>query len=726
MGQHLVPNQSVSRSVRPSSQASSNVSFLLAVVFVAAALVPAVAGPAWAQPARRSLTYDDAAAMRQVADPHVSPDGRLVLYRVSSTNVAANRRVVRTFLVPSDGSAPPRPFPDDTTVAIEARFSPDGRRVAWVHQGQLWVSLIDGSARRQLTRLWGGVTGPRWAPGGDRIAFSSRVYPGCATDACNADSALRVDRLPSRVRTYEQLLYRHWDAWDDGTRQHLFVVDLLRAEARDLVRGLRLHVPPMPFGGPDAYDWSHDGQELAFTARAETDDAAWTTDLNLFTVTVTGGSPAVITGANRAGDQTPVYSRDGRWIAYASQRRPGFEAAKWRLMLYDRYARTSREIAPGWDFHAERFMFTPDNRALLVEAQDEGRTAIWRLAITEDGQLDGNPERLVRTNNSTQSTLAYQLGADGALTLVWVRDAMHRPPEVWTGRYAAAGVRGQRALTRENDGLLAQLDLPPAQDVAFTSVGDVSVQGFFVRPARFDSTRRWPLLVLVHGGPQGAWLDGWNTRWNPQLFASMGMAVLALNPRGSTGYGQRFVDEVSRDWGGKVYDDLMRGVDTILARTPWLDSSRVGAAGGSFGGYMVNWMNGNTSRFAALASHAGIFNLEHFAGATDELWFPEWEFGGVWWNRQAQAQQYRRWSPHLLAPRMRTPTLVLHGEQDFRVPYTEGTALFTALQRQRVPSRLVLFPDEGHWITRPANQRVWWEEMARWFDRWLGEGTAER
>jgi dipeptidyl aminopeptidase/acylaminoacyl peptidase len=674
---------------------------------------------------RRPLTFDDAAAMRLVGDPHVSPDGRLVLYRVTTTSVAANRRLVRTYLVPSDGSAPPRPFPDDTTVAVEARFSPDGRRVAWVHGGQLWVSLIDGSARRQLTRLWGGVSGPKWAPGGDRLAFTSRVYPGCATDACNADSALRVDRQPSPARAYDRLLYRHWDTWDDGTRQHLYVVDLLRAESRDLVRGLRLHVPPPPFGGSDAYDWSHDGQELAFTARAEGEDAAWTTDLNVYTVPVSGGAPVVITGANRAGDQTPVYSRDGRWIAYASQRRPGFEAAKWRLMLYDRYARTSREIAPGWDYHAERFMFVPSNRSLLVEVQEEGRTALWELAITEDGQLEGNPERLVRTNNSTQVGLGFQPGPDGALTLVWVRDAMHRPPELWTGRYAPAAVRGQRVLTRENDGLLAPLELTPAQDVAFTGAGDVTVHGFLVRPARFDSTRRWPLLLLVHGGPQGAWLDAWNTRWNAQLFAAMGMAVLALNPRGSTGYGQRFIDEVSRDWGGKVYEDLLRGVDSMLARHPWLDSSRVGAAGGSFGGYMVNWMNGRSSRFAAFASHAGIFNLEHFAGATDELWFPEWEFGGVWWNRTAQQQTYRRWSPHLLAGRMRTPTLVLHGEQDFRVPYTEGTALFTALQRQRVPSRLVLFPDEGHWITRPANQRVWWDELARWFERWLLEARPD-
>lgn len=699
---------------------------IVSTTLLSATLGVAVISPESLPAQGRAMTFDDFASMRMVSDPHVSPDGRLIAYTVRTTNVASNRRVARTYMLPADGSAPPRAFPDDTTPAAEARFSPDGRRVAYVHLGQLWVSNIDGTGRRALTRLWGGATGPRWAPGGDRIAFASRVYPGCTTDSCNADSALRMDRSTSRARVYDQLLYRHWDRWDDGTRSHLFVVDLARAEARDVVPSLSMHVPPMPFGGPEAYDWSHDGQELAFAARVESTDAAWTTDLNIFTVPAFGGPPSVIASGNRAADQQPVYSRDGRWIAYAAQRRAGFEGDKLRLMLYDRRARTSREIAPGWDFHAERFYFTPDMRNLLVETQDEGRTALWRLTIGDDGLLDGNPERLMRTNNSTQSSLAYQNGPDGAITLVWVRDAMHRPPDLWTGRYSATGLRNSRQLTRENEGLLAQLDLRPAQDIEFTGASDATVHGFVVRPPAFDSTRRWPLLLLIHGGPQGAWLDSWNSRWNAQLFASPGMAVLALNPRGSTGYGQQFVDDVSRDWGGKAYQDLMRGVDTALARFPWLDSARVGAAGASYGGYMTNWMNGNTRRFAAFATHAGIFNLSHMASTTDELWFAEWEFGGTWWNRGAQQQTYNRWSPHLLAGRMRTPTLVLHGEQDFRVPYTEGTAMFTALQRQRVPSRLVLFPDEGHWIMRPSNQRVWWEEMHTWFGEYLGVRRSER
>ncbi len=676
--------------------------------------------PAMASAQQRAMTFDDFAAMRAVSDPHVSPDGRLIVYTVRTTNVAANRSTARTYLVRSDGGGA-RAFPDDTTPAFEARFSPDGRRIAYVHQGQLWVAALDGSARRALTRLWGGATGPRWAPGGDRIVFASRVYPGCATDMCNADSALRADRAPTRVRTYDNLMYRHWDRWDDGTRSHLFVVDLLGSEPRDVMPNVRMHVPPMPFGGPEAYDWSHDGQDLAFSARLETERSAWTTDLNVFTVSASGGSPVVITAGNRAADYQPVFSRDGRWIAYASQRRAGFEGDKWRLMLFDRRERTTRELAPGWDFHANRFYFTPDSRSLLVETQDEGRTSLWRLSISAEGTLDGSPDRLVRTNNSSQSSLAYQQGSDGAFTLVWIRDALHRPPDVWTGRLSATGLRESRQVTRENQTVLARLDLRAAQDFEFTGVGDVSVHGFVVRPPGFDSTRTWPLLLLVHGGPQGAWLDQWNTRWNAQLFASMGMTVLALNPRGSTGYGQRFIDEVSRDWGGKVYSDLMRGVDSALVRYPWIDSTRMGVAGGSFGGYMANWMNANTNRFSAFAAHAGIFNLEHFASTTDELWFPEWEFGGPWWNRVAQQQQYRRWSPHALAGRMRTPTLITHGEQDFRVPYTEGTAVFTALQRQGVDSRLVLFPDEGHWVQRPSNQRVWWAEMEAWFGRYLGQ-----
>ena len=674
---------------------------------------------AHAQVAGRTMTFDDLAAVRQVSDPSISPDGRLVLYAVHTVNMAANRRIARTLLVPTDGASAPRAFPDDTTLASEARFSPNGRRIAYIHQGQLWVANLDGSDRRPLTRLWGGATGPKWSPGGDRIAFTSRVYPGCVTDACNVDSALRVDRAPSRARTYDRLLFRHWNGWDDGTRSHLFVVDLVRASARDLTAGQRVHVPPMPFGDANSYDWSHDGQEVVFTARLEDADAAWSTNLDLFTVSAQGGAATAITATNRGADQHPVYSRDGRWIAYAMQRRAGFEADQWRLMLFDRRSRTAREVAPGWDRHADHFYFTPDSRALLVETQEEGRTTVWRITLDEAGAMEGSPERVIRAGNSTQSTLAFQPGNDGAFTVVWVRDAMHRPAELWTGRYSAQGVRAIRPLTRENDNLVGQLALRPAQEVSFTSVGDTRVHGFLVRPPAFDSTRSWPLLLLVHGGPQSAWLDHWNTRWNAQLFAAMGVAVLALNPRGSTGYGQQFVDEVSRDWGGRVYLDLMRGVDSMLARYPWMDSSRIGAAGGSFGGYMTSWMNGNSRRFQAFASHAGVFNFEHMAAATDELWFTEWEYGGWWWARGSSLQTHQRWSPHTVAGRMRTPTLVLHGEQDFRVPYTEGLSLFTTLQRQRVPSRLVLFPDEGHWVTKPANQRVWWEEMQQWFSRWL-------
>jgi dipeptidyl aminopeptidase/acylaminoacyl peptidase len=280
-----------------------------------------------------------------------------------------------------------------------------------------------------------------------------------------------------------------------------------------------------------------------------------------------------------------------------------------------------------------------------------------------------------------------------------------------------------RQLTHLNDALVASLELRPVEDYWFTGAGGDSVQGFILKPPQWQPGRKFPVVLLVHGGPQGAWLDNWHSRWNYQMFAAPGFGLVIVNPRGSTGYGQRFVDEISKGWAGKVYTDLMNGLDAALTRNAWMDSTRLGAAGGSYGGYMVNWLAGHSTRFKALVTHAGPFNLENMYGATEELWFPEWEYGGPWWDTTAMSQQYRMYSPHLAARNFRTPTLVLHGELDFRVPYTEGLSMFTALQRQGVPSRLVVFPDEGHWILKPQNQRLWWSEVQGWLTRWLGDGA---
>ncbi|MDB4878144.1 MAG: ptpA 2 [Gemmatimonadetes bacterium] len=667
---------------------------------------------------KRTITFDDFSAVRAVSDPQPSPDGKSVLYSVRTTDVAQNKRASQTFLVPTSGGAP-QVFPSSDAAATEARWSPDGKHVAYVSGGQLWVADASSTSPRQLTRLNGGATGPVWSPIGDRIAFTSAVYPECSTDACNAakDKVAADNKVKAHIA--DQLMYRHWNAWDEGTRSHLFVVPLDGSAPKDLVAGARYDVPPGPFGGSEGYAWSPDGLELAYTAKDQGRNDATTTDLNLYTVSSAGRTPVVITAANKGGDQNPVYSPDGRFIAYASQARAGFESDRWRMMVYNRADRTSRELLPTWDRNADAYFWSPDMNALYVQAVDAGRTKLYRI-LFERGTAGASllkataPQLLVSDHNSS----AFALSGDGR-SLVWVRDATQAPAEVYSGAVTALAPVAAHAVTHENDALVAQLAVNGAEDFWFTGANGARVQGFLVKPPNWRAGKKYPAILLIHGGPQGEWLDQWHGRWNYQMFAATGAALVIINPRGSFGYGQKFVDEVSKDWGGKVYTDLMNGLDAALAKNPWIDRNALGAAGGSFGGYMVNWIAGHSNRFKALVSHAGPFNLENMATSTEELWFPDWEYGGPIWNPQAMASQYRVYSPHLFAKNFKTPTLVTGGELDYRVPYTEDLSMFTSLQRMNVPSRLVMFPDEGHWIGKPQNQKLWWGEVQSWMEKYL-------
>ena len=672
---------------------------------------------------KRPISFDDFAAVRAVSDPQVSPDGRAVLYAVRTTDVAANRRSGRTFIVAVAGG-PPRVFPGEEVNASEARWSPDGRRIAYIAAGQLWVADSAGGNRVQVTKLSGGATGPVWSPTGSLIAFTTSVYPDCATDACNASRDSASAANPVKAHIADQLMFRHWTSWDNGTRSHLFVVSSDGSGLRDLTAGARYDVPPGPFGGSEGYAFSPDGAEITYTAKDAGRADAWSTDLNLYVVPTTGGSATVITAANKGADQNPVYTPNGRFIAYASQRRAGFESDRWRLMLYERSTKTSRELLSSWDRNADSYFFSPDMSALYVNTMDAGREKLYRFAL-EQGTAGASlvkprgPAAIVGDHNNASFTVS----ADGRV-LAWVRDAADHPAEVFVASVEPNGNAFARQLTHENDALVGRLAVNPVEDFWFKGAGGDSVQGFIVKPPHWQAGRKYPTVLLIHGGPQGAWLDQWHSRWNYQMFAAPGFALVVVNPRGSTGYGQAFVDGVSKDWGGKVYTDLMNGLDAALARNSWMDRSRLGAAGGSFGGYMVDWIAGHSTRFKALVSHAGPFNLENMNTATEELWFPEWEYGGDFWNPRAMREQYRVFSPHLYAKNFKTPTLVSGGELDFRVPYTEDLSMFTALQRQGVPSRLVIFPDEGHWVLKPQNQRLWWGEVQSWLTKYLGTSTV--
>jgi dipeptidyl aminopeptidase/acylaminoacyl peptidase len=388
-------------------------------------------------------------------------------------------------------------------------------------------------------------------------------------------------------------------------------------------------------------------------------------------------------------------------------------------MLYDRGAKSSRELLPAWDRNADAYFFAPDMQTVYVATTDRGRDKLFRVTLGAGAVAAGAPQPLIADRNN----VAFNWSRDGR-TVAWQRDAADRPTEVYVSRLTGKAWSAPRQVTHETDSRVAQLALRPLEEFWYAGAGGDSVQGFMLRPPQLTAGKKYPMVVLIHGGPQGAFIDNWHGRWNYQMFAAPGEAVMFVNPRGSTGYGQRFVSDVSRDWGGKAYEDIMKGVDAAVARYPFVDSTRMGAAGGSYGGYMTNWINGHTNRFKALVTHAGVYNLESMAGATEELWFTDYEFGGAYWDSTAMAQQYRRWSPHLSAGSMRTPTLVLHGEIDYRVPYTEGLSLFTALQRQGVPSRLVVFPDEGHWIGKPQNQQLWWREVNGWLSKYLHSGPV--
>jgi dipeptidyl aminopeptidase/acylaminoacyl peptidase len=684
--------------------------------FSVALLALAVAASALGAQSRRPITFEDFASAKIVSDPQLSPDGKLILYAVRSTDLAANRRTTRTWLAPVDGGAAWQ-FPDDKTIASEARWSPDGKYVAYTGGGQLWIAAANGGAPKQLTNLTGGASGPVWSPTGNYIAFVSAVYPDCRDDGCNA--AKEKAKSDSKVKAHiaDNLLLRHWNAYDEGTRSHLIVVRPDGNDLRDLIPGAKYDVPPGPFGGSEGYSITPDGRFALYTAKDQGAADAWTTDLNVYSVPVGGGVPRLVTAPNKGADQNPVVSADGRMLFYASQQRAGFEADKWRLMGAELGGMNARELLPAWDRNADGYVASPDGRSLLVNAGDIGRDKYFRVTIDAAGKASA-PQPVITEHHNTQLSIAK----NG--TVAWIRESASAPGEVWIGTLDATGVSGQRQFTHENDALLAQFTLPPLEDFWFTGANNVKIHGFVMKPPQFEAGKRFPVLLLIHGGPQGAWLDAWSTRWNYQMFATGGYGLVIINPTGSTGYGQKLTDGVSKDWGGKVYVDIMRGLDAALKANPWMDSTRMAAAGGSYGGYMVNWIAGHTNRFKALVSHAGPFNLENMYAATEELWFPEWEYGGPFWNPTAMATQYRKFSPHLFAQHFKTPTLVIHGELDYRVPYTEGLSMFTSLRRQGVDARIVVYPDEGHWILKPQNSQLWYKEFHGWLGKYLGRGPV--
>jgi dipeptidyl aminopeptidase/acylaminoacyl peptidase len=662
--------------------------------------------------AAETFTVEKLIALGRVSDPQVSPDGRMVAYVLTTGSLEKNSRQSRIWLVPVAGGAP-SPLAHGEGSDSSPRWSPDGTRLAFLStrggSAQVWAADArpgqQAAAPRRITSFPTDVSSFAWTPDGRSLVLASDVFPPCATVECNEKAWRRFEARTSKAHVFDRLLFRHWTTWRDGRYSHLFLVaaDASRP-ARDLTPG-EADVPPFSLGGPDDYAVSPDSRELAFARKTDPVEAISTnSDLFLLDLTDPAARPRKIT-ANPAADAGPVYSPDGRYIAYRAQQRPGFEADRWQLVLYDRRTGTSRSITPSWDRSVDGYAWTPDSRSLHVTAENEGEVG-W-FVVPADG---GTPRRMAVSG--TVSDIRFTPDGQAA---VYERSAFDQPAELF--RAAARDAASPAQLTRTNPGL-AGFGLRPAENIWFEGAAGARVQAWIVKPPDFVEGRRYPLLYLVHGGPQNAWNDGWGYRWNPQVFAAAGYVVVMPNPHGSTGFGQAFTDQISGDWGGQVFDDLMKGAD-VAEGLPYVEKGRAGAAGASFGGYMMDWFLGHTDRFRAIVTHAGVYNLTSMYGATEELWFPEWDLKGTpWGNRDL----YEKFSPHMYAQRFRTPTLVTHGELDFRVPVGEGLQLFTTLQRLGVASKMIEFPDEGHWINKPANSALWYHEFIAWMDRWVKHG----
>jgi dipeptidyl aminopeptidase/acylaminoacyl peptidase len=660
---------------------------------------------------KKAFDTDALLRIRRMGDPQISPDGRTVAFAVSVPDIPNNKSLHSVWIVPLEGGGP-RKLADD---ADRPRWSPDGERIFFTGTtggaSQIWSMKPDGSDSSQVTRIATEAAGETVSPDGKYLLVTSDVYPECGApgapvfdDACNA-AHLKADQ-DSKVhaRLITGLLYRHWNAWQGKTRSHLLSVSLADGKVVDLTPGDKV-VPPFSLGGPDDYAISPDGAEVCFSMNGDPVPAT-STNNDLYVVPIAGGDAHRITG-NLGADNSPQYSPDRRYIAYRSQARAGFESDKWRLVVLDRNSGRLTMPIDAIDQSVESFAWWPDSKRLFFTAVDRGTQPIRFVSV--DGGAVGTAVSGAGTFDDMQFT------SDGK-TMVFTRQSGNSPVEICRASSASGGKAVP--LTHLNDDLLSQYLLPYLDDFRVPVGGlnndTTQIQNFELKPPGFDPKRKYPVLMLIHGGPQGEWGESWTYRWNAQVFAAAGYLVEMPNPRGSFGYGQKFTDDVSQDWGGKAYDDLMAVADYV-AKLPYADPDRMAAAGGSYGGYMTNWILGHTNRFKCLVTHAGVYDLRAEAEATEELWFPMWEFGGMPWETP---EVYDKWSPSKFSQEFRTPTLVIHGELDFRIPYTQALQLYTALQLHKVPSELLIFPDEGHWVLKPQNSELWYKTFLEWTDRW--------
>ncbi|HUA16501.1 MAG TPA: S9 family peptidase [Verrucomicrobiae bacterium] len=704
-------------------------------------------GPSTSQDASPSATHPATVGMtgEKSGVPHVSPN----LRDVRTADAGSKERIL---IADQDADRP--------------RWAPDGKRFAFLSNkdggSQVWIAEFDGEAGtvtgvHRLTSIATEASGELWSPDGNDILITSDVYPECdgepeAETACNAKKLKETEQSKVKAQIFTHLLYRHWNAYKEGKRSHILVVSLPTSPnngetwgtpisvARDLTPG-DYDAPVFSLGGQDDYAFSPDGKEICYASNHDKNPAA-STNNDLWIVPVNGGTAKNITADNPASDTSPLYSPDGRYIAYRAQQRPGYESDRFRLMLYDRKTGEKRNLTEDFDSWVGTFIWSNDSKRILFVSENTGEASIFTAEIDQPlkfprgwFEMMHGQAGFVGYPPMSKIELGYpddlNLTPDGT-TLLFTRMSLQHPTEIYGESLENNNPRKNedldKHLTHFNDVLLSGVAMSPLEGFWFTGAHDDKVEGFLVKPPNFDASKKYPVKFLIHGGPQGAWGDDWSYRWNPELFAAptaatpSGFVVIMINFHGSTGYGQKFIDAINGDWGGAPFEDLMKGLDYAEQTYPFIDKNRECALGASYGGYMANWVLGHTDRFKCIVSHDGMFNAESAWGDTEELWFNDWEFKGTPYTNR---EMYRKWSPHEYATNFKTPTLVVHGQRDYRLDVSQGFDLFTTLQMEGVPSKMLYFPDEGHWVLKPQNSQLWYKTVNDWVDQWIGDQRAK-
>lgn len=689
--------------------------------------------------ARVPLTAEKVQAMVRISSLSVSPDGKWAASARSVWDPRTDKKSKSIWLTSLDpgsheermltppqksgdqkssdqksvGEKSSKAFQDDSPV-----FSPDSQTVAFISNRsgseQIWTVPTQGGTPKQLTFFPIGVNHLKWSPRGNYLSFSARVFPDSATLELSVAKEKKLKAEMGDAFLFDHLMVRHWNTWADGKRQHLFVLPVKKdadwkvaGTPVDLMPGLDADSPGFPRGEATDYSWSPDESEVAYTTQLG-DNKPWTLDANIYLASLSSPTKEArcISCDNPGVDGQPAFSPDGRWIATVAMERPGYKDDRGKVVLMDRKTSEKKVLTESWDRSVDTIEWSPDSQVLYLTADEGGRRKIFALSL--GGRILPEVEGF---SNSEVRAIPKGTGAD---RLVFLQSSFLSPSEIFTFDRKS---RKLAQLTNVNHDAKTSVEWSKPEEFFFEGAKREQVQGWLFRPVGFEEGRRYPVALVIHGGPHSVWSDSFSFRWNPELFAEAGYGVVMINFHGSTGFGQKFTDSVSGDW-GVPYEDLMKGLDFVLQKNRWMDGSRVAALGASYGGYMINWINGHTDRFKCLVNHAGIFNLEAFYFTVDELHRLEFELKGTPWENKAV---YDRFNPAKFIDNWKTPTLFIHGGRDYLVPDANSLGPFTFMQRKGIPSKLLYFPEETHWVLKPKNSVLWHKTVFEWLQKWVGE-----